>query len=179
VRHPREFQLTAIVSGASAAQREPAHKVLTFSLGAENFGVDILRVQEIRGWSPVTRIPKVPSHVLGVLNLRGAIVPIIDLRIRFGLAQADFTPLTVIIVLSVKSAQGTREFGLVVDGVSDVVDIEAENMKATPSLANNASVDFIQGLALVADRMLILLDVDELIRVDMEQAEEPKLAGAA
>jgi purine-binding chemotaxis protein CheW len=179
VRHPREFQLTAIVSGASAAHREPAHKVLTFSLGAENFGVDILRVQEIRGWSPVTRIPKVPTHVLGVLNLRGAIVPIIDLRIRFGLAQADFTPLTVIIVLSVKSAQGTREFGLVVDGVSDVVDIEAENMKETPSLANNASVDFIQGLAIVADRMLILLDVDELIRVDMEQAEEPKLAGAA
>jgi purine-binding chemotaxis protein CheW len=167
------------IASQGAAHRESPHQVLTFSLGAENFGVDILRVQEIRGWSPVTRIPKVPAHVLGVLNLRGAIVPIIDLRVRFGLAQADFTPLTVIIVLSVKSAKGTREFGLVVDGVSDVVDIEAENMKETPNLAHNASVEFIQGLAIVADRMLILLDVDELIRVDMEQVEQPPLAGAA
>jgi purine-binding chemotaxis protein CheW len=171
--------MTATAAPGAAAQREPPRQVLTFSLGAENFGVDILRVQEIRGWSPVTRIPKVPPHVLGVLNLRGAIVPIIDLRVRFGLAQAEFTPLTVIIVLSVKSAHGTREFGLVVDGVSDVVDIEAENMKATPNLSHNASVEFIQGLAIVAERMLILLDVDELIRVDMEPAPAPELAGAA
>jgi len=162
----------------TARARSPTHavanvpaprQVLTFSLGAENYGVDILRVQEIRGWAPVTRIPKVPPHVLGVLNLRGAIVPIVDLRVRFNLAQAEFTPLTVIIVLTVNSSSGQRELGLVVDAVSDVVDISAENLKDTPSLGSRATVEFIQGLALVAGRMLILLNVDEMIHRDLEQ----------
>jgi purine-binding chemotaxis protein CheW len=153
---------------SAAAARVAPRQVLTFSLGTENYGVDILRIQEIRGWTPVTKIPQVPPHVLGVLNLRGSIVPIVDLRVRFDLAQAEFTPLTVIIVLSVKTANGRREFGLVVDAVSDVVDITAENLKETPSLGNTANVMFIQGLAIVADRMLILLDVDKLIHSDME-----------
>src|SRR3982750_4261270 len=96
-------------------------QVLTFSLGREVYGVDILRVKEIRGWSPVTRIPQSPQSVLGVLNLRGAIVPIIDLRVRFALQQAEFTAVTVIIVLSLRTEQGTRECGVVVDSVKDVV----------------------------------------------------------
>jgi purine-binding chemotaxis protein CheW len=154
-------------------------QVLSFSLGDEHFGVDILRVKEIRGWTPVTKIPQVPPHVLGVLNLRGSIVPIIDLRVRFGLAQAEFTPLTVIIVLSVKAAGGEREFGLVVDAVSDVVNLAADNLKRTPSLGSSASVEFIQALAIVAERMLILLDVDELVHRDMEQVGFAELAGAA
>jgi len=147
---------------------EYPRQVLTFFLGAEHFGVDILRVQEIRGWTPVTRIPQVPPHVLGVLNLRGAVVPIIDLRLRFQLAQADFTPLTVIIVLSVRTRSGQREFGLVVDGVSDVLDIDRSQLKETPSLGDRAASEFIQGLAIAGERMLILLNVDELIRRDME-----------
>jgi len=156
-----------------------AQQVLTFCLGAETYGVDILRVQEIRGWAPVTRIPQSPRHVLGVLNLRGSIVPILDLRVRFGLEKAEFTPLTVIVVLSVMSSSGRREFGLVVDSVSDVLDIDAGNLKETTSLGSKVSAEFIKGLATVADRMLILLDVDELIRRDMEQVESPALAGAA
>jgi purine-binding chemotaxis protein CheW len=161
-------------SAMPAAANVPApRQVLTFSLGAEHYGVDILRVQEIRGWAPVTKIPKVPPHVLGVQNLRGSIVPIVDLRVRFNLAQAEFTPLTVIIVLSVNSPTGQREVGLVVDAVSDVVDISVENMKETPNLGSRASVEFVQGLALVASRMLILLDVDELIQRDMEQVRLP------
>jgi purine-binding chemotaxis protein CheW len=103
------------------------------------------------------------------LNLRGSIVPIVDLRVRFNLAQAEFTPLTVIIVLTVNSSSGQRELGLVVDAVSDVVDISAENLKDTPSLGGRATVEFIQGLALVAGRMLILLNVDEMIHRDLEQ----------
>lgn len=166
-------------TGSATSIDEAPSQVLTFSLGDENFGVDILRVKEIRGWTPVTKIPKVPPHVLGVLNLRGSIVPIIDLRVRFGLAQAEFTPLTVIIVLSVVVANGNREFGLVVDGVSDVVNIAAGNLKETPSLGSTATVEFIQGLAIVADRMLILLDVDELIHRDIEQVSFSELAGAA
>jgi purine-binding chemotaxis protein CheW len=136
-----------------------------------------LRVQEIRGWTPVTRIPELPPHVLGVLNLRGSIVPIIDLRLRFNLAHAEFTPLTVIIVLSIGTSSGPREFGLVVDGVSDVVDIDT--FMEAPSLGNGAAVDYIEGLAMVDGRMLIMLNVEELIRRDTEQVPPAALASVA
>src|SRR5689334_24466469 len=102
---------------AGTATGGGSRQVLTFSLGREVYGVDILRVKEIRGWSPVTRIPQSPQSVLGVLNLRGAIVPIIDLRVRFALQQAEFTAVTVIIVLSLRTEQGVRECGVVVDNV--------------------------------------------------------------
>jgi purine-binding chemotaxis protein CheW len=156
-----------------------SHQVLTFCLGSETYAVDILLVQEIRGWTPVTRIPQAPSYMLGMLNLRGSIVPVIDLRVRFGLEQAPFTPLTVIVVLSVQTASGRREFGLVVDSVSDVVDIDAAELKETPSFGSTASVELIKGLAAVADRMLILLNIDELIRRDLKQSETPAVATAA
>src|SRR3954470_20965128 len=107
-------------------------QALTFALGQEVYGVDILRVKEIRGWSPVTRIPQSPASVLGVLNLRGAIVPIIDLRVRFAMPAAEFTPVTVIIVLSLRTEQGQRECGIVVDQVRDVVDIAADGIRAAP-----------------------------------------------
>ena len=168
---------TAATAGAGARQ------VLTFSLGAENYGVDILRVREIRGWSPATKIPQVPAHVLGVLNLRGSIVPIIDLRVCFNLGRAPLTPSTVIIVLSVRSASGEREFGLVVDGVSDVVDISPENLKSVPNLGPSAGAEFIQGLAVAGEHMLILLDVDELahglVHRDMDQVALPSLSSVA
>src|SRR3984885_5756666 len=154
---------------------DASRQVLTFCLGSETYAVDILLVQEIRGWAPVTRLPQAPTHLLGVLNLRGSIVPVIDMRVRFGLEQAPFTPLTVIVVLSVQASSGRREFGLVVDSVSDVVDIDTAELKETPSLGSKASVELIKGLAAVADRMLILLDVDELIRRDLQQAETPAL----
>jgi len=163
------------VEGDSPSSRQ----VLTFCLGAETYGVDILRVQEIRGWSPVTRIPKSPPHVLGVLNLRGSIVPIVDLRVRFSLERAEFTPLTVIIVLSITTPNGRSEFGLVVDSVSDVVDISAKDLKEAPNLGGKMNADFIQCLATVADRMLILLDVDALVGRDLLPLETNALAGAA
>jgi purine-binding chemotaxis protein CheW len=156
-----------------------ARQVLTFCLGEESYGVDIMCVREIRGWSPVTRIPHSPEHVRGVLNLRGSVVPIVDLRVRFGLENAEFTPVTVIIVLSVRATKGRREVGVVVDSVSDVIDINATDIKETPSLGSKAGGEIIQGLATVADRMLILLDVDEMIRRDLEQGEPPAMAGAA
>jgi len=143
------------------------NQVLTFYLGSEYFGVDILRVQEIRGWSQVTRIPQAPVHVMGVLNLRGTVIPIIDLRVRFGLAPVECTPLTVIIVLSVNASDGQRRFGLVVDRVSDVVDIGRESLRAMPQLEDQKRNGFIQNLAVVTDQMLILLEVDELIAFDM------------
>jgi purine-binding chemotaxis protein CheW len=145
-------------------------QLLAFTLGGETYGVDILRVKEIRGWSPVTRIPHSPEHVLGVLNLRGAIVPIIDLRKRFGLSTAEFSTLTVIIVLSIKTADGHRECGVVVDSVSDVVDVAQDAIKPPPALGSQSRTDFIQGLASVDERMLILLNVDELVARDLQRS---------
>jgi purine-binding chemotaxis protein CheW len=141
-------------------------QVLTFSLGEESYGIDILQVQEIRGWSPVTHIPQSPQHVLGVLNLRGSIVPIVDLRVRFSLA-ADFTPLTVIIVISIQTSSGRKECGLVVDSVSDVVDLDASQMRPAPQLNGTATAGCIHGLATLDDRMLILLNVDDLVGNDL------------
>jgi purine-binding chemotaxis protein CheW len=156
-----------------------SRQLLTFSLGAEQYGVDILRVQEIRGWSPVTKVPKLPPHVLGVLNLRGTIVPVIDLRVRFSLRSAEFTALTVIVVLSVGHADEAREIGAVVDAVCDVVDLSPDHLRKTPSLGNTATAEFIQSLAVVDGRMIIILNVDELMRHDMEQVAATDLLSVA
>ena len=152
---------------AQEAAKAESHQVLTFVLGKETYGVDILRVQEIRGWSSVTKIPHAPAHVLGVLNLRGSIVPVVDLRMRFDLERAEFTPVTVIIVLAVQSPTGRRDFGVVVDAVSDVVDVVSSSVKAAPELGARAATEHIRGLVSVADHMVVLLDIDKLIGVDM------------
>ena len=137
-------------------------QVLTFSLGGEVYGVDILRVKEIRGWSPVTRIPQSPESVLGVLNLRGLIVPIVDLRVRFALKSAEFTPLTVIIVLSLRTATGQRECGIVVDNVNDVVDIAADSIKPAPELGGGQTGEYIEGITSHDEQMLILLNAESV-----------------
>ncbi len=142
-------------------------QVLTFVLGEETYGVDILRVQEIRGWSAVTKIPQAPPHVLGVLNLRGSIVPIVDLRMRFELDRAEYTAITVIIVMSVVTPSGRRDFGVVVDGVSDVVDVDSAQVRPAPELGSRSATDYILGLVSVAERMVVLLDIDRLIGRDL------------
>src|SRR5499427_5733541 len=123
--------MTANAANKVESAETGSSQILTFTLGAETYGVDILQVQEIRGWAPVTHIPQSPPHVLGVLNLRGSIVPIVDLRVRFSL-PAEFTPLTVIIVISIQTSSGRKECGLVVDSVSDVVDLDASQMRPAP-----------------------------------------------
>jgi len=140
-----------------------ARQVLTFALGEEVYGVDILRLKEIRGWSPVTRLPHSPPVVLGVPNLRGVVVPIIDLRLRFGMAAAEFTAITVIIVLSLRTGRGDQEFGIVVDKVMDVVDLLPGQVKPTPPAGVAAAGEVIEGIATVDEQMLILLDAERLI----------------
>lgn len=151
-------------------------QVLTFSLGGETYGVDILRVKEIRGWSPVTRIPRSTAAVLGVLNLRGAIVPIIDLRVRFALSAAEFTPVTVIIVLSLHTDEGQRECGVVVDSVKDVADITQDNIRPAPSLNAGDTSEFIEGITTCDEKMLILLDADRLVARDLAPAASASAA---
>lgn len=153
---------------------------LTFILADEAYGVEILRVQEIKGWTPVTRIPNTPEYMQGVLNLRGTIVPIIDMRMRFNLEHVEYTPVTVIIVLSVKSENGERVIGLVVDSVSDVIDVDAQDIKATPDFGTSLNTEFINGLATSNDNMVMLLDVDKLLSVEemsvLSQMSESKTA---
>ena len=132
--------------------------MLTFKLGAEHYAIDILKVQEIRGYEAVTRIANAPSSVKGVINLRGNIVPIIDMRIRFNLPLADYDSFTVVIIVNV----GARVVGMVVDGVSDVVSLTPEQIQPGPTMA---AIDqsCITGLGTLQDRMLILLDVQALL----------------
>jgi purine-binding chemotaxis protein CheW len=150
-----------------AKEATGSQQVLTFVLGNETYGVDILRVQEIRGFTAVTKIPHAPAHVLGVLNLRGSIVPIVDLRMRFELERADYNAVTVIIVLSIQSANGRRDFGVVVDGVSDVVDVPQAEVRPAPEMGSANATEYILGLVPVAERMVVLLDIDCLIGNDL------------
>ena len=143
-----------------------ANQFLTFSLANEEYGVDILRVQEIKGWTPVTHIPNAPAYLKGVLNLRGTIVPIVDLRMRFNLDAVDYTPTTVVIVLSLINEGRERTFGIVVDAVSDVLNIAPADIRPKPDFGTVVDADFINGLATVGEHMVMLLDIDRLLRPD-------------
>lgn len=147
-----------------------SRKVLTFRLGEEAYCVDILHVKEIRVWSPVTRIPQSASDVLGVLNLRGIVVPIIDLRVRFALGAAQFTDVTVIIVLSVGNGAIQREAGIVVDEVKDVIDVADASLKPAPLTGSTHAGDFIEGIATSGEQMLILLNAKNLLFDDKSAA---------
>ncbi|MEQ8662410.1 MAG: chemotaxis protein CheW [Gammaproteobacteria bacterium] len=143
-----------------------ADQYLTFLLNGEEYGVDILRVQEIKGWMPTTKIPNTPEYIRGVMNLRGAIVPIIDLRLRFGMPAIEQTATTVVIVLKVESEAGERTIGFVVDAVSEVYNVAAEHFKSAPDFGSQVDTDFIRALATVDDKMVILLDIDRLVGSD-------------
>ncbi len=144
-----------------------SEQYLTFQLAGEEYGVDILRVQEIKGWERATRIPHAPHYVLGVINLRGAIVPIIELRRRFGLESVAFGPTTVVIVVKVASERGERTVGMVVDAVCEVYNVGASDVKPPPEVGSSVDTAFVRGLATVEQKMLILLDIDRLINASV------------
>ena len=166
----------------SAAQQEPLghnsdvqHKgkhlgqYLTFLLASETYGIDILRVQEIRGWEKTTQLPGVPDYVKGVINMRGSVVPIVDLRERFQIGQATYNDSTVVIITKMEAGDTTENLqktvGLVVDGVSDVEDIDLDSLQDAPSFqsGNRVGDEFIQGLASIGEKMAIVLNVDHLL----------------
>lgn len=148
---------------------------LSFSLADDHYGVDILRVQEIRGWEECRPIPNTPDYIKGVLNLRDRVIPIIDLRIRFGQQGYEYTPTTVIIVLTVMVQDETHIVGIVVDSVSDVLDINRVELKPAPKLGARINTKFIQGMTMIGERMVVLLDTDRLLNPD-ELAELEQLA---
>lgn len=157
---------------STAAVAEEAAQYLTVNLGNEEYGVDILAVREIRGWTPVTRIPQAPSYVLGVLNLRGAIVPVLDLRLRFGLAREEYTATTVCVIVMVAG----RQFGVVVDAVSDVVEVAPSGIRPVPDMGTTVDTEYLKGLTSVGERMVLLLDVDRLLQPQDAQMLEAALA---
>ena len=136
-----------------------AQEYLTFTLGAEEYGVNILKVQEIRGYEKPTAIANAPAYIKGVVNLRGTIVPIVDMRIKFNLGDATYDQFTVVIILNVSE----RVVGMVVDGVSDVISLEAEQMRPAPEFSSTFDTRYITGLGTVDERMLILVDIDRLM----------------
>jgi purine-binding chemotaxis protein CheW len=141
-------------------------QILTCQLATEIYGVDIQRVQEIRGWTVATRIPHSPAHVLGVLNMRGAVIPVVDLRMRFDLDKFEYKAMTVIIVMTFINSGVRRNFGLVVDGVSEVLNVHTAQIRPAPELANTAAIEHISGLLPTSKHMVILLDIDSLIGVE-------------
>ena len=135
------------------------NEFLTFTLGKEEYGIDILRVQEIRGYDAVTAIANTPEFIKGVINLRGIIVPIVDMRIKFNLGNVEYNQFTVVIILNLAQ----RVVGMVVDGVSDVITLTPEQIKAAPEFGSALDTRYIMGLGAVEQRMIILMDIERLM----------------
>lgn len=136
-----------------------AREYLTFRLDQEEYGIDILKVQEIRGYEPPTRIANAPIFIKGVVNLRGTIVPIVDMRLKFNCSKAEYNSFTVVIILNLHN----RIVGVVVDSVSDVMELPPESLKAAPDVDSVIDSDAVLGLGSLGDRMLILLDIEKLM----------------
>lgn len=136
-----------------------AREYLTFRLDQEEYGIDILKVQEIRGYEPPTRVANAPSFIKGVVNLRGTIVPIVDMRLKFNCQKAEYDSFTVVIILNLRS----RIVGIVVDSVSDVMELPPESLKAAPEIESVIDSGAVMGLGSLGERMLILLDIERLM----------------
>ncbi|NVD97083.1 chemotaxis protein CheW [Massilia sp. BJB1822] len=143
----------------TAASDNASREFLAFKLGAEEYGIDILKVQEIRGYEAVTRIANAPEFIKGVINLRGIIIPVVDMRIKFKLGTASYDQFTVVIILNI----GGRVVGMVVDSVSDVTTLNREQIRAAPEMGSAFSTEYIIGLGTIDERMLILVDIDRLM----------------
>ena len=141
------------------AARDATREVLVFVLGNEEYGVDILKVQEIRGYEKVTPIPAAPAYLKGVMNLRGVIVPVIDMRIKFGLGDPRYDAFTVVVILRIAG----RVIGIVVDGVSDVLRLAAGDIKAAPQLGTVVDGSFLAGIATQEERMVLLIDIEKFL----------------
>ena len=143
--------------------QDTQNQYLTFFLADEEYGVSILDVQEVRVWDGVTSIPNAPVYVKGVLDLRGVIVPIIDLRMRFNMEKVEYDETTVIVVLKIEVGDKQHIIGIVVDAVSDVLDVNEDQQKAAPEFETSGNTEFISGLATVSNKMVILLDTNKLL----------------
>ena len=155
-------ELATLERASSQHQAGTSNEYLTFTLGDEEYGVDILKVQEIRGYEAVTRIANAPAFIKGVANLRGTIVPIVDMRIKFNLGEPVYDQFTVVIILNIAG----RVVGMVVDSVSDVIALSAEQVRPAPDFSSSFDTRYITGLGTVDERMLILVDIERLMSAE-------------
>jgi purine-binding chemotaxis protein CheW len=155
-----------VESKAAAIMEEKEGKYLTFSLDREEYGIGILKIKEIIGMMTITTVPQTPSFVKGVINLRGKVIPVIDLRKRFGMEPMDYTERTCIIVVEIESASGMIFIGVVVDSVSEVLSVLNENIEDTPTFGTKLNTDYILGMAKFEKGVKILLDIDKVLNSD-------------
>ena len=155
--------LTAASEPVSASIDARSGKYLTFQLGNEEFGVRVLKVREIMGIQEITAVPQTPCHVKGVINLRGKVVPVIDLRLKFGLPAAEYTQRTCIIVTQVQGESGLVLIGVVVDGVSEVLNLAGSEIEDTPDFGEDVAAQYLLGMAKVKGKVKILLDIDKVL----------------
>lgn len=152
-------------------QRENAGKYLTFRLSDEEYGLEILKAKEIIGLLSITQIPRTPLHIRGVINLRGNVIPVMDLRVKFGMEAIEDTSETCIIVVEADQGERTVRMGILVDSVSEVLDISAEDIEETPEFGAGVNTDFIQAMSKTSERVIMLLDINKVLTT-----EELKLA---
>ena len=162
----------AAVMDCTVGSATDCDQFLTFTIQGEEYGIEILRVQEIKGFSKVRPIPNAPNFIKGVLNLRGTVVPVLDLRARFGMAEAEYNQFTVIIVVSV----GSKVVGLVVDAVSDVLNITKDQVEETPEIAGDIDTSFFHGMGKIGEKLILLLNIDKLVGNDRLEAIEQAVA---
>jgi len=166
-----EANNTSLLGQDSNEEEQVGVQYLTFLLNGEQYGLGILSVQEIRGWEPVTRVPNSPRYVKGVVNIRGNIVPVFDLRLRFGLPEEAYSDETVVIVVRAGKEGRERSMGLVVDAVSDVLVVQDEDISKTPQFGADVPTENIRGLVTDGEQMVMLLDLDSLVLRDPASPE--------
>jgi len=157
------MQSSATMAPAGAARAEQAGKYLTFELGREEFGIQVLKVREIMGIQDITAVPQTPAYVKGVINLRGKVIPVVDLRRKFGLPEIEYTQRTCIIVVQVSGEAGPMLMGIVVDGVSEVLNLATADIEDTPDFGDGVATPYILGMAKVKGKVKILLEIDQVL----------------
>jgi purine-binding chemotaxis protein CheW len=157
---------TKIIDQAVKAIANKEGKYLTFNLAGEEYGIGILKVKEIIGMLPITVVPQTPAYIKGVINLRGKVIPVIDLRLKFTIPAADYTERTCIIVVEIAAGGRTILMGIVVDSVSEVLNIKAADIEDTPAFGTKLNTDYILGMAKIGDGIKILLDIDKVLSVE-------------
>ena len=169
-------ELAKTMDRAVNAMADREGKYLTFTMASEEYGIGILKIKEIIGMMPVTPVPQTPEHVKGVINLRGKVIPVVDLRLRFGMESIDYTDRTCIIVVEIAGQAGTVQIGIVVDAVSEVLNIKGEDVEDTPTFGIKLNTEYILGMAKMEGGGKILLDIDQVLStqeiVALEKAAE-------
>ncbi|MCF8120008.1 MAG: chemotaxis protein CheW [Deltaproteobacteria bacterium] len=168
-------ELTETMDQAVKAMKEQEGKYLTFSMADEEYGIGILKIKEIIGMMTITSVPRTPAFVKGVINLRGQVIPVVDLRLRFGMEEIDYTDRTCIIVVEIRGDAGAVTIGIVVDSVSEVLNIKADEIEQTPTFGTRLNTDYILGMAKMEGSVKILLDIDKVLSAE-EVAELDKAA---